>query len=56
MKQKTKQKLVSNQIQSIRNAIKGLYQLKRNGCYLDARQRKAVYAIASNDLAPLEWA
>ena len=56
MKQKTKQTLVNNQIQQIRDAIKGLRTLKRNGMYLDARQRKAVHAMASNDLAPLEWA
>jgi hypothetical protein len=55
MKQKQKQTLVNNQIQQIRDAIKGLRTLQCTGMYLDARQRKAVYSIASNDLAPLQW-
>ena len=50
MKQKQKQKLVANQIQSIRNAIKGLNQLMSNGMYVDSRQRKALSHIAAYDL------
>ena len=50
MKQKQKQKLVTNQIQSIRNAIKGLNQLLGNGLYLDKKQRNAVGCIAAYDM------
>jgi len=49
MKQKTKQKLVSNQIQSIRNSIKGLKKLLDSGMYLDRKQRNAVECIAAYD-------
>jgi hypothetical protein len=50
MKQKQKQKLVNNQIQSIRNSIKGLKQLLSNGMYMDSQQRKALSCIAAYDL------
>jgi hypothetical protein len=49
MKQKQKQKLVSNQIQAIRNSIKGLNQLLSNGMYLDRKQRNAIGCIAAYD-------
>jgi hypothetical protein len=49
MKQKQKQKLVANQIQSIRNSIKGLNQLLSNGMYLDRKQRNAIGCIAAYD-------
>jgi hypothetical protein len=50
MQQKTKQKLVNNQIQSIRNSIKGLKKLLNNGLYMDKRQRKALAHINAYDL------
>ena len=50
MQQKTKQKLVNNQIQSIRNSIKGLKKLLNNGMYMDSRQRKAVSHIFAYDV------
>jgi hypothetical protein len=50
MQQKTKQKLVNNQIQSIRNSIKGLKKLLGNGMYMDSRQRKAVSHIFAYDV------
>jgi hypothetical protein len=50
MQQKTKQKLVNNQIQSIRNSIKGLKKLIDNGMYMDKRQRKALAHINAYDL------
>lgn len=49
MKQKQKQKLVSNQIQSIRNSINGLNKLLNSGLYLDKKQRNAVGCIAAYD-------
>jgi len=49
MKQKQKQKLVANQIQAIRNSIKGLNQLLSNGMYLDRKQRNAIGCIAAYD-------
>lgn len=54
--QKQKQQLVENQIQSIRNSIKTLKTfLKTGSVYLDKRQKHAVYSIAVNELAPLQW-
>lgn len=50
MQQKTKQKLVNNQIQSIRNSIKGLKKLLSNGMYMDKRQRKALSHIMAYDM------
>ena len=50
MKQKTKQKLVNNQIQSIRNSIKGLKKLTDSGMYVDNRQRKALSHIMCYDM------
>jgi len=50
MQQKTKQKLVNNQIQSIRNSIKGLKKLLSNGMYMDSRQRKALSHIMAYDM------
>ena len=53
MKQKTKQKLVNNQIQSIRNSIKTLRELTKKGLYIDRRQRTALNAIAMVDMVEL---
>jgi hypothetical protein len=50
MQQKTKQKLVNNQINSIRNSIKGLKKLIANGMYMDKRQRKALSHIIAYDM------
>ena len=50
MKQKQKQQLVDNQIQSIRNAIKTLNKLISNGVYMDKRQRKALSHIMAYDM------
>ena len=50
MQQKTKQKLVNNQINSIRNSIKGLKKLIDNGMYMDKRQRKALSHIIAYDM------
>lgn len=50
MQQKTKQKLVNNQINSIRNSIKGLKKLIGNGMYMDKRQRKALSHMIAYDL------
>ena len=50
MQQKTKQKLVNNQIQSIRNSIKGLKKLIDSGMYMDKRQRKALSHIVAYDM------
>lgn len=50
MKQKQKQQLVNNQIQSIRNAIKTLNKLIDNGVYMDKRQRKALSHIMAYDM------
>lgn len=50
MKQKTKQQLVNNQIQSIRNSIKTLNKLMTSGVYMDKRQRKALSHIVAYDL------
>lgn len=53
MKQKTKQKLINNQIQSIRNSVKALREFTRKGLYVDARQRTALNAIAMVDIVEL---
>ena len=50
MQQKQKQKLVNNQINSIRNSIKGLKKLIDNGMYMDKRQRKALSHIIAYDM------
>lgn len=50
MQQKTKQRLVNNQIQSIRNSIKVLKKLMANGMYMDKRQRKALSHIMAYDM------
>jgi len=50
MQQKTKQKLVNNQIQSIRNSIKALTKLMDSGMYMDKRQRKALSHIVAYDV------
>lgn len=53
MKQSTKQKLVTNQVNTIRKAIKALQQMNKSGMYLDNRQRKALFFIGAEELAPL---
>lgn len=55
MKQKQKQQLVNNQINQIRKSIKALQAMTKTGFYLDERQRKAVYFISAEELAPLAY-
>jgi ribosomal protein S5 len=55
MQQKTKQKLVNNQINTIRKAIKALQQMEKVGMYIDSRQKKALHFITNEELAPLSW-
>jgi predicted oxidoreductase len=53
MQQKQKQQLVTNQVNIIRNAIKQLQRMEKDGLYLDKRQRKALFFIGAEELAPL---
>lgn len=53
MKQKTKQRLVDNQIKAIRNSVKALRELTRKGLYVDRRQSAALAAIGTRDLVEL---
>lgn len=55
MQQKQKQKLVNNQVNAIRNAVKALQRMKKSGMYIDSRQQKALSFIAAEELAPLCW-
>jgi hypothetical protein len=55
MQQKQKQKLVNNQVNAIRNAVKALQRMKKSGMYIDSRQKKALSFIAAEELAPLCW-
>lgn len=53
MQQKTKQRTVTNQINTIRRAVKTLQLMEKNGLYIDKRQRNAIAAICDIELAPL---
>lgn len=53
MKQKQKQQVVSNQINQIRNSIKALQRMTKNGFYIDSKQRNAIACICDIELAPL---
>ena len=53
MTQHNKQKAVTNQVNQIRNAVKLLQQMTKNGFYLDQKQRKALACICDIELAPL---
>ena len=55
MQQKQKQKLVNNQINSIRKGIKALQQMKKSGMYIDNRQKRTLSFITAEELAPLSW-
>jgi hypothetical protein len=55
MTQTHKQKAVANQINQIRNAVKALQKLTQSGLYVDARQKRTLECIASEELAPLCW-
>jgi hypothetical protein len=55
MQQKQKQKLVNNQVNAIRNAVKALQRMQKSGMYIDSRQKKALSFIAAEELAPLCW-
>lgn len=53
MKQKTKQQLVNNQINQIRNSIKTLQRMTKTGFYLDTKQRNTIACIAERELINL---
>jgi len=55
MTQTHKQKAVANQINQIRNAIKALQKMTKSGLYVDARQKRTLECIATEELAPLCW-
>jgi hypothetical protein len=53
MKQTQKQKAVTNQINQIRNSIKLLQKMTKQGLYVDAQQKRTLECICSEELAPL---
>ncbi len=55
MTQHNKQKAVANQINQIRNAVKALQKMTKSGLYVDARQKRTLECIATEELAPLCW-
>ena len=55
MTQTQKQKAVTNQINQIRNAVKTLQKMTKQGLYIDARQKRALDCITMEELAPLAW-
>ena len=53
MTQHNKQKAVTNQINQIRNSIKVLQEMKKNGFYIDNKQKQALACITDLELGPL---